>query len=110
VALTTTLRIGDDVLEKCRSSCGSLQKSTLTCRTALSVLRLCLGFHSLLTSGIPEFTTTTDDRIKELSAKLLRAENPSVIMMIAEQLKVAIETYVREHSRHIPAVKETTFR
>ena len=57
-----------------------------------------------------EFITGSDDRIRELSAKLLRAENPSVIMAVAEQLKIAVDTYVREHTFHIPAIKEITSR
>jgi hypothetical protein len=69
-----------------------------------------LLFIGFLTFGPAEFTMTTDERIRELSAKLLRAENPSVILAVAEQLKMAIDTYVREHTRHIPAIKETGFR
>ena len=57
-----------------------------------------------------EFTTGSDDRIRELSAKLLRSENPSVIMAVAEQLKIAIDTFVREHTFHILAIKEITSR
>jgi hypothetical protein len=60
--------------------------------------------------GIAEFTTTANERIRELSAKLLRAENPSVIMAVAEQLRIAIDTYVRESTYHVPAISETNFR
>jgi len=44
-----------------------------------------LVFIRFLTLGIEEFTKTTDERIRELAAALLRAENPSVIMAVAEQ-------------------------
>jgi len=64
----------------------------------------------LLTFRTAGFIMTTAERIRELSAKLLRAENPSVIMALAEQLKIAIDIYVRQHTRHIPAIKETPFR
>jgi len=64
----------------------------------------------LLTFRTAGFIMTTAERIRELSAKLLRAENASVIIALAEQLKIAIDTYVREHTRHIPAITETTFR
>jgi hypothetical protein len=64
----------------------------------------------LLILGIAEFTTTANERIRELSAKLLRAENPSVIMAVAEQLKIAIDIYVRESTYHVPAISETNFR
>ena len=49
---------------------------------------------------------TSDEQIRTLSAKLLRAENPSVIVGIAEQLKTAIDAYVRERTLQIPAIKE----
>jgi len=65
-----------------------------------------LVFIRFLILGIAEFTTTTDERIRLLSAKLLRAENPSVIMAVAEQLKIAIDAYVRERTLQIPAIKE----
>jgi len=65
-----------------------------------------LVFVGFLAFRIAEFTTTTDERIRLLSAKLLRAENPSVIMAVAEQLKIAIDAYVREHTLQIPAIKE----
>jgi len=31
-------------------------------------------------------------------------------MAVAEQLKIAIDTHIREQTRHIPAIKETAFR
>jgi len=39
---------------------------------------------------------TSAERIRELAAKLLRAENLSVIIAVADQLKIAIEIYVRQ--------------
>ena len=75
--------------------------------TALSALRYCREVRRLpYNRCFVEFATPNDEQIKLLFAKLLRAENPSVIMQVAEQLKIAIDTYVREHTYQIPAIKE----
>lgn len=47
-----------------------------------------------------------DERIRLLSNRLLRAENPSVIIALAEQLKLVIDAYVREHTFRIPAIQD----
>ena len=51
-----------------------------------------------------------DTQIRLLSDKLLRAQNPSVIIGVAEQLKLAIDTYVLEHTQRIPAIKDIPVR
>lgn len=47
--------------------------------------RACLSYCCLVIS----------ERIKELLAQLLRAENPSVVEVVAAQLQTAIDEYVR---------------
>ena len=47
-----------------------------------------------------------EERIRLLTSKLLRAENPTVIIAVAEELKLAIDAHVREHTAQIPAIKE----
>src|SRR5262249_47516143 len=69
--------------------------------TALPVLRLCLGFHRLPGTLNTEFNATTDERIRELSAKLLERRIRASSWALAEQLKIALDTYVREHTRHV---------
>ena len=61
-------------------------------------------------SDFVELTVPNDELIRQLSYKLLRAENPSVIIAVAEQLKIAIDAYVRERTLQIPAIKEIASR
>ncbi len=51
-----------------------------------------------------------DHRMRLLFDKLLRAENPSVIIAVAEHLKLAIDAYVLEHTQKIPAIKDIPAR
>lgn len=51
-------------------------------------------------------TMAGDEQMRQLFAKLLRAENPAVIVAVAEQLRIAIDTYVRARTLQIPAIKE----
>jgi len=46
----------------------------------------------------------SDERVRQLCAQLLRAENPAVIETVAAQLKIAIDEYVRRRKPHTPAV------
>jgi len=69
-----------------------------------------LVFIGFLALGITEFNATTDERIRELSAKLLERRIRASSWALAEQLRIAVDTYVREHTRHVPAIKETAVR
>ena len=51
-------------------------------------------------------TMAGDEQMRQLFAKLLRAENPAVMVAVAEQLRIEIDTYVRERTLQIPAIKE----
>ena len=44
-------------------------------------------------------------RLRELSAQLLRAHNPEVIQMVAEQLMSAIDAYAASVQSDFPAVE-----
>lgn len=46
----------------------------------------------------------SDERVRQLCAQLLRAENPAVIETVAAQLKIAVDDYVRRTRRNVPAV------
>jgi hypothetical protein len=45
-----------------------------------------------------------DERIRELCAHLLRAQNPLVIQMVADQLKAAIDAYAENVQRDLPVI------
>lgn len=46
----------------------------------------------------------SDEKVLQLCAQLLRAENPAVIETVAAQLKIAVDDYVRRTQRNVPAV------
>ena len=45
------------------------------------------------------------ERIRELSAQLLRAQNPIVIQMVADQLQAAIEDYIASVQQDFPVIE-----
>lgn len=45
------------------------------------------------------------ERVKELSAQLLRAKNPLVIQMVADQLKAAIDVYAESVQQDYPVIE-----
>jgi len=47
---------------------------------------------------------SSDERVQQLCAQLLRAENPAVIETVAAQLKIAVDEYVRRTKPNTPAV------
>ena len=51
-------------------------------------------------------TMAGDEQMRQLFAKLLRAENPAVMVAVAEQLRIEIDTDVRERTLQSPAIKE----
>ena len=48
------------------------------------------------------------DRIRELSAQLVRAENPIVFQMVLDQLKAAIDAYMVNVQGEFPVIEVTT--
>ena len=46
----------------------------------------------------------SDERVRQLCAQLLRAENPAVIETVAAQLKIAVDDYVQRTRPNTPAV------
>ena len=50
---------------------------------------------------------TNDQRIRELCAQLLRAKNPVVIDIVAEELHEAIERYVLSANQQRPPIDLT---
>jgi hypothetical protein len=50
-----------------------------------------------------------DERIQELCAQLLRAQNPLVIQMVADQLKAAIDAYAESVQRDFPVIELSSF-
>src|SRR4051812_7168697 len=48
---------------------------------------------------------TPDQRIRELSAQLFRAENPAVIETVATLLKLAVDEYAQEAQREVPMME-----
>ena len=47
---------------------------------------------------------TADERIRMLSAQLLRAKNPEVIQIVADELKTAIDAYAESVQQDFPVI------
>ena len=62
------------------------------------------------TSHASFLCVTPHERIQQLCAQLLRAENPAVVETVAAQLHLAIQEYVRTKSSQAPTVDVTQVR
>ena len=62
-----------------------------------------------LNSDVYSLCVAPDERIRELSAQLLRAQNSLVIQMVADQLKVAVDVYAERVQRAFPVIELSSF-